>query len=89
MALPDGRETIGERLVRLRTELASTRLVIQRAEANGQSFSVNGTAVTNIAVDQAEKRAKRLERQIAALEARLVGGKPANGLAHTVTRIES
>jgi hypothetical protein len=89
MPTPQGGETIGERLTRLRAELARTRQVIERAETNGQQFNIGGVAVTQIAVDRAQERERKLTTEIRGLEARLAGGRAATGLAVTQTRIET
>jgi hypothetical protein len=89
MPTPTGAETIGERLTRKRAELAAARLVIDRAAKNGQSFNINGTAVTEMAIERAEERVRRLESEIRSLEARLAGGAARPGLALTRTRIDS
>lgn len=77
MPTQTGGETIGERLTRLRAELAAVRGTISRHHLNGQSFSIGGTAVTEIAYERALKREAQLESQIAALEDRLNGAPPA------------
>ncbi len=89
MPTATGAETIAERLTRLRAELARARLVVQRASTNGQSFAVNGTAITEIAVERAQETAVRLEKQIRSLENRLAGTRTPSGLAHTRTRVDS
>jgi len=89
MPTAQGGETIGERLERLRGELARARRVIELAETNGQQFSVGGVAVTQIAVERAEERERRLTTQIRSLEARLVGKRAATGMGTTETRIET
>lgn len=89
MPTPQGGETIGERLTRLRSELVDARLVVRRASRNGQSFSVNGTAITEISIERAQERVDRLEAQIRTLESRLAGGSRPRGMAHTRTSIDS
>lgn len=68
-----GGETLGERLTRLRCELARVRETIERAENNGISFNIGGSQVTQVAYERAIKREKQLENQIATLEARVEG----------------
>lgn len=81
----NGEETIGERLTRLRTQLARAEKTIERAENNGQSFSIRGTTVTQIAYERALDRARRLRGEIAALEARLRGER--RGVTEIQTRL--
>ena len=68
-----GAETIGERLTRLRTELAGVRTSIARTETNGASFSMGGVSVSSIAHERLLERAARLEAEITGLEARVSG----------------
>lgn len=90
MPTATGGETIGERLTRLRAELARVRTTIERHEGNGQSVSFGGTAVTEIAYERALARQEKLEREIRALEARLSGqGSAPQGLYQAVTRMHS
>lgn len=81
-----GGETIGERLTRLRNELARCREVIARAENNGGSFNMGGVSVTQVAYQSAQDRERRLMREIAALERRLTGATPPN-VVQVVTRM--
>lgn len=87
MPTSTGAETIGERLTRLRTELARVRATIQRQETNGGSFSIGGTAVTQIAYERALQRERDLTAEIATLEARLGGSGARPGIALTQTRM--
>lgn len=77
MPTETGGETIGERLTRLRTALARVQQTISRAESNGQEFRIGlGTAVTQIAYEQAQERERKLTSEIRTLEARLAGAAP-------------
>ena len=87
MPTATGGETIGERLTRLRADLVRVRATIARAENNGQSNSMGGAAVTEIAYERALARERELTPQIAALEARLTGSGARPGIAVTVTRM--
>lgn len=87
MPTSTGAETIGERLTRLRADLARVRATIQRQETNGSQFSLGGTAVTQIAYDRAVERERALASQIADLEARLAGSSARSGVAYTQTRM--
>lgn len=89
MPTATGAETIRERLTRLRTELARVRGTIERSENNGSGFNIGGTQVTQIAYERALDRARVLESEISALEARLAGSAARRGLAVTKTVIES
>jgi hypothetical protein len=88
MPTPDGKETIGERLTRLREELARVRQAIARAVDNGQSFAMGGVTVTAIALDQLHSREARIVAEIRSLEARLAGGSDRGNVAVTVTRMD-
>ena len=86
MPTATGAETIGERLARLRADLARVRQVIERQETNGQSFNIGGTSINQIAYERAQQRRGELEEQIRRLEARAAGGaEGAPGLYKTVT----
>lgn len=87
MPTTTGAETIGERLTRLRADLARVRATIQRSETNGSQFSLGGTAVTQIAYERAIERERALTAQIADLEARLAGSSARSGVAYTQTRM--
>ena len=87
MPTATGGETIDERLTRLRADLARVRQTIARAVANGQGFSIGGTAVSQVAYDRALQRQRELEPQITALEARKAGTGARPGLAVTVTKM--
>lgn len=93
MPTATGAETIGERLTRLRTELSRVRDTLARAEGNGASFAMGGSAgtqVTEISYERALKRRRELEREIGDLERRLAGGtRAAAGFATTKTVMES
>jgi hypothetical protein len=89
MPTSTGAETIGERLKRLRTDLARVRETIARAESNGQANALGGTAVTEISYERAQVREQKLNSEIAALEARLAGSVVRAGIAQTKTVIES
>ena len=65
--------------------MARARATIARHETSGQSFNLRGKAVTQIAYESALKRERKLEREIAALEARVRGER--NGVAELVTRM--
>lgn len=80
MPTTSGGETRGEKLTRLRTELASVRATIERSHKNGQSFSMPGASVTQVAYERAIARERQLERQISSLEA-VVEGRAAGGRA--------
>lgn len=83
---PLGQETIGERLNRLRAELARVRDTIARHENNGQSHNIGGAAgITEIAYERALKRQAGLEVDIATLEARLGGATQSSRIALTQT----
>lgn len=86
MPTTSGKETISERITRLTADLNRARLTVARAENNGASNSIGGTTVTEIAYDRARDRVRELERQIAALEARLTGSARRPGMAQFVTR---
>jgi hypothetical protein len=88
MPTASGAETIGERLTRLRADLARVRATIQRAESNGQSNMMGGASVTEIAYERAQMRQRELTAEIASLEARLSGSAARPGMALTVTRID-
>jgi hypothetical protein len=81
MPTETGGDTIGERLIRLRSALARTRATIERAENNGQANALGGTQVTEIAYDRALARERELVSEIAALEARLTGAVARRGIA--------
>ena len=82
MPTSTGAETIGERLKRLRTQLARVRDTIARHENNGQAFNLPGAAaVTEIAYERALARERELGPQVAALEARLAGSRARPGVA--------
>jgi hypothetical protein len=85
MPTETGGETIGEQLTRLRSSLVRARETIARAENNGQANNMGGALVTEISYDHALARARELEGQIAALEARLSGSKARPGIAVTRT----
>lgn len=87
MPTTTGAETIGERLTRLRADLARVRATIQRSETNGSQFTLGGTAVTQIAYERALERERALTAQIADLEARLAGSTARSGVAFTQTRM--
>ncbi len=87
MPTVNGAETIGERLTRLRTDLARVRATIQRQETNGGSFNIGGTAVTQIAYERALQRERELTADIATLVARLSGSASRPGIALTQTRM--
>lgn len=87
MPTATGAETIGERLTRLRTDLARVRATIQRQETNGSTFNLGGTAVTQIAYERALQRERELTADIATLEARLSGTAARPGIAVTQTRM--
>lgn len=88
MPTASGGETIGERLTRLRADLARVRLTIARALNNGQSNVMGGTSVTEIAYERARTSEREITAEIAGLEARLSGSAARPGLALTVTRID-
>lgn len=74
MPTPTGAETIGERLIRLRTELARVRQTIARSETNGADAMMGmGTRITQIAYERAIERERDLVAEISALEGRLSG----------------
>lgn len=74
MPIQTGAETIGERLTRLRAELARVRRTIARSEDNGAAARIGlGTEVTQIAYERALERARKLEGDIRELERRLAG----------------
>ena len=87
MPTATGGETIGERLNRLRADLARVRATIQRQETNGSQFNLGGTAVTQIAYERALQRERELTAEIAALESRLSGSAARPGIAVTQTRM--
>lgn len=87
MPTSTGAETIGERLTRLRADLARVRATIQRSETNGSSFNIGGSAVTQIAYERALDRQRELTAEISTLEARLSGSAARPGIAHTQTRM--
>lgn len=87
MPTSTGAETIGERLTRLRAELARVRATIARSETNGGSFNIAGTAITQIAYERALQREQDLSRDIATLEARLSGSSARPGVVLTQTRM--
>jgi hypothetical protein len=84
MPTVSGGETIGERLTRLRSDLARVRATIARHENNGSSWSMGGTAVTEIAYERAQAREKELAAEVRSLEARIAGGRSSTAaLTHT------
>lgn len=85
MPTDTGGETIGERLTRLRADLARVRATIARVENNGQEFRQGfGTSVTQVAYEQAQARETKLVAEISALEVRLANSaSPRLGLAQT------
>lgn len=89
MPTDTGGETIRERLVRLRASLARVRDTIARAESNGQSNDIGGTAVTEIAYERALRRERDLLAEIGGYEARLLGSPARAGIAVTRTVMES
>jgi hypothetical protein len=89
MPTPQGAETIGERLKRLRTELTAVRATIARVTSNAQSFAMPGTQVTEIAYERATTRERELVDQIARLEARLAASRANRRVAQTKTVVES
>lgn len=78
MPTATGAETIGDRLTRLRVDLARVRGTIERMENNGQSFGVNSSNVNQIAYERATQREKELSKQVRKLELRLAGVKRPN-----------
>ena len=88
MPTPNGGETIGEALTRLRTELVRVRETIARHENNGQAFNGAGIAVTEIAYERATDRERSLKSEIAGFEARLAGVGGSSRMAQTQTRVE-
>lgn len=88
MPTPTGAETIGERLRRLRADLARVRETIARAETNGQANALGGVAITEIAYERAQTREQRLQAEITALEARLAGSRVRPGLAQLKTVLD-
>lgn len=86
MPTTSGKETIAERLVRLRADLTRARATVARAENNGAANNIGGASVTEIAYDRARDRVRELERQIEALEGRLTGTARRPGMAQFVTR---
>ena len=88
MPTDTGAETIGERLRRLRKSLERVRETIARHENNGQSFTLTGTTVTEIAYDRALARERELMPQISALEARLAGSATRAGIAQIATTFD-
>ena len=89
MPTTTGAETIGERLKRLRTDLARVRESIARAENNGQANNLGGQAITEIAYERLAVREARLAGEVAALEARLAGSRLRAGIAQTKTVLDS
>lgn len=87
MPTPTGGETIGERLNRLRAELARVRATIARAENNGAANDIAGARITEIAYERAQEREAKLVAQINALEARLTGSAARPGIGIFVTRM--
>lgn len=74
MPTPTGAETIGERLTRLRAELARVRQTLARQETNGADASMGlGIRITQIAYEHAERREQKLQDEIRQLEDRLAG----------------
>lgn len=88
MPTSTGAETIGERLARLRAELARVRDTIARAEGNGAEWQMGGTAITEIAYERAQARRRELEAEISNLEARLAGSAARAGLAQIAVRLD-
>lgn len=87
MPTAKGGETIGERLTRLRAELARVRQTIARNETNGGSFNMGGTQVTQIAYERALAREQSLQREIVGLEGRLAGTAARPGIALFATKM--
>lgn len=82
------KETIGQRLIRLRTELARVEATIDRHEKNGGSWSIGGSSVTEISYNRALKRKRDLRDDILRLENRLNGTSRRSGIAQTKTSME-
>lgn len=89
MPTPEGRETIAERLTRLRARLVDVRATIDRSHRNGASFNIAGSAVTQIALEHALREEKELQQEIADLEARIgsVNGATSSRVFQAVTRM--
>jgi hypothetical protein len=87
MPTATGAETIAERLLRKRTELAAVRTALARSTVNGESFNLTGAAVTQVAFEKLEAREVRLAAEVRRLEARAAGAGFPTALAHTQTRV--
>lgn len=88
MPTPQGGETIGERLKRLRTDLTRVRETMARAETNGQANNLGGVQITEIAYERARARERELMAQISTLEARLAGSSARPGIAQLQTKFD-
>lgn len=88
MPTATGGETIDERLVRLRADLARVRNTIARHETNGQSFNMGGAQVTQIAYEHAVRRQTDLQSEILGLEQRKTGTAARHGIAILKTVID-
>lgn len=74
MPTEQGGETIGERLDRLRADLARVRHTVARQENNGAEKAMGlGTRISEVAYQDALQREKDLAADIRRLEARLAG----------------
>lgn len=89
MPTPTGGETLGERLLRCRAELARVDRTLARHEDNGQSVNLGGTAVTEIAYERALERRESLRREIRDCEAQANGSQARSNVAIAQTRMPS
>lgn len=81
-------ETIGQRLARLRGDLADVRSAIKRALNNGAITNLQGNSITEISLERLEARESKLASEISALEARLAGKTSGTTAAQLVTRFD-
>ncbi|WP_152032854.1 hypothetical protein [Ereboglobus luteus] len=64
---------IGQRLARLRGDLADVRATIKRSLNNGATVNLQGNVTTEIALSRLKARESRITSAITDLEARLAG----------------
>ena len=87
MPTPQGAETIGERLRRLRDDLTRVRAALARQTENGASFGVPGVQATEIAFERLSARERALALEIAGLEGRLAGSVASPAVVQLQTRL--
>lgn len=73
MPTATGKETIAEKLTRLRADLVDVRTAIKRATLLGSSFSDRGVSFSSVAIADLRSRERNLELEISRLEDRVAG----------------